>query len=153
MPIILIILSLLLDGYLSTIISSSSYFLPLLTLTTIYLIYPKYSKKIRSYKLIVIIVGLIYDLLYTNLLLFHAVIFYILSLLIIHIYKNYSQTKLTTILSLIILIVVYELLVASIFFIFQVSTITFIKLITKIFKSLLLNIIYALVLTPILKKS
>ena len=67
MPIILIILSLLLDGYLSTIISSSSYFLPLLTLTTIYLIYPKYSKKIRSYKLIVIIVGLIYDLLYTNL--------------------------------------------------------------------------------------
>ena len=153
MPLILIILSLLLDGYLSTIISSSSYFLPLLTLTTIYLIYPKYSKKIRSYKLIVIIVGLIYDLLYTNLLLFHAVIFYILSLLIIHIYKNYSQTKLTTILSLIILIVVYELLVASIFFIFQVSTITFIKLITKIFKSLLLNIIYALVLTPILKKS
>lgn len=153
MPIILIILSLLLDGYLSTIISSSSYFLPLLTLTTIYLIYPKYSKKIRSYKLIVIIVGLIYDLLYTNLLLFHAVIFYILSFLIIHIYKNYSQTKLTTILSLIILIVVYELLVASIFFIFQVSTITFIKLITKIFKSLLLNIIYALVLTPILKKS
>lgn len=153
MPIILIILSLLLDGYLSTIISSSSYFLPLLTLTTIYLIYPKYSKKIRSYKLIVIIVGLIYDLLYTNLLLFHAVIFYILSLLIIHIYKNYSQTKLTTILSLIILIVVYELLVASIFFIFRVSTITFIKLITKIFKSLLLNIIYALVLTPILKKS
>lgn len=153
MPIILIILSLLLDGYLSTIISSSSYFLPLLTLTTIYLIYPKYNKKIRSYKLIVIIVGLIYDLLYTNLLLFHAVIFYILSFLIIHIYKNYSQTKLTTILSLIILIVVYELLVASIFFIFQVSTITFIKLITKIFKSLLLNIIYALVLTPILKKS
>ena len=142
MPIILIILSLLLDGYLSTIISSSSYFLPLLTLTTIYLIYPKYNKKIRSYKLIVIIVGLIYDLLYTNLLLFHAVIFYILSFLIIHIYKNYSQTKLTTILSLIILIVVYELLVASIFFIFQVSTITFIKLITKIFKSLLLNIIY-----------
>lgn len=153
MPIILIILSLLLDGYLSTIISSSSYFLPLLTLTTIYLIYPKYNKKISSYKLIVIIVGLIYDLLYTNLLLFHAVIFYILSFLIIHIYKNYSQTKLTTILSLIILIVVYELLVASIFFIFQVSTITFIKLITKIFKSLLLNIIYALVLTPILKKS
>lgn len=153
MPIILILLSLLLDGYLSTIISSSSYFLPLLTLTTIYLIYPKYNKKIRSYKLIVIIVGLIYDLLYTNLLLFHAVIFYILSFLIIHIYKNYSQTKLTTILSLIILIVVYELLVASIFFIFQVSTITFIKLITKIFKSLLLNIIYALVLTPILKKS
>ena len=153
MPIILIILSLLLDGYLSTIISSSSYFLPLLTLTTIYLIYPKYSKKIRSYKLIVIIVGLIYDLLYTNLLLFHAVIFYTLSFLIIHIYKNYSQTKLTTILFLILLIVAYEFLVASIFFIFQVSTITFIKLITKIFKSLLLNIIYALVLTPILKKS
>lgn len=153
MPVILIILSLILDGYLSIIFSPSSYLIPLLTLTTIYLIYPKYSKKIKTYKVILIMVGFIYDILYTNLLLFHSIIFYLLSFLIIFIYKNYSQNNLKNILYLILLIAAYELLVACIFFIFQVSTITIIKLISKILKSLILNIIYALCITPIIKKS
>lgn len=153
MSIILIILSLLLDGYLSIIFSQSLCLIPLLTLTTIYLIYPIYNKKIKTYKLILIIVGLIYDLLYTNLLLFHSIVFYLLSFLIIPIYKNYSQNKLKSILYLILLIASYELLVACIFFLFQVSTITFIKLISKILKSLVLNIIYALSIMQILKKT
>lgn len=153
MTIIIIILALILDGYLSTIISLNDYLLPLLTLTTIYLIYPKYQNKIKTYKCILVVSGFIYDILYTNLLFFHSVIFYLLSFLIITIYKNYSQNKIKTIIYLILVITSYELLVAIIFYIFQVSNIKLLSLLTKIFKSLLLNIIYAFFIIPIIKKT
>lgn len=153
MTIIIIILALILDGYLSTIISLDTYFIPLLTLTTIYLIYPKYQNKIKTYKCILVVSGFIYDILYTTLLFFHSVIFYLLSFLIITIYKNYSQNKIKTIIYLILVITSYELLVAIIFYIFQVSNIKLLSLLTKIFKSLLLNIIYAFFIIPIIKKT
>lgn len=151
MTIILIIISLILDGYLSVIFSNSSYFIPLLTLSTLYLIYPLYKKNTNNYIFTVIITGLIYDLLYTNLLFFHAIIFYLVSQIIIRISKKYNQQTLSTILNLIFIITIYEIVVASIFFIFRVTTITLSNVIIKILKSLTLNIIYAIILKQFLK--
>ena len=149
---LLLLLSLILDGILSVYIDTTSYLLPLLTLTTIYIIYPLYKNKQKTYNVIIIITGVMYDLLYTNLLFFHAIVFYLISKLIKYIYKNYNQNFFKTVLYLIIIISSYELLTSGIFFLLKVVNITTSKIVYKIIHSLLLNLIYASILYLILKK-
>lgn len=151
MIIILILISLFLDGLLSVKISTSSYFLPLLTLTTLFLIYPKCKKKEITFLLLATITGFLYDLLYTNLLFLHAIVFFILTKLIKYLYQNYHQNTFKQLIYLVVVIIFYELLLALLLFIFQTTDITLNKTLTIISKSLLLNIIYALLLKPLLK--
>ena len=70
LPIIIIITSIILDGlltnYLPYLVNDLTLFTPMLTLVTIFIIYPFYRKKIKKYYLIVFIIGITYDLLYTN---------------------------------------------------------------------------------------
>ena len=74
---LIIIISLILDGILSNFLPviNLSYFTPLLTLTSIFIVYPFYTKDEYKYYITSFIVGIIYDLLYTNLLFFNGIIF------------------------------------------------------------------------------
>lgn len=150
--IILLIVALFLDGFLSTIIPLNYPFLPLITVTTIYLIYPILKKKQKTYLLISFISGILYDLLYTNQLLFNAIIFTTTSYITKYFYKTYQQTKITKIIYLIIILIIYELLSASLLFIFQITSITISRIIYKILYSILLNIIYAVIINIFLIK-
>ena len=82
MAILIIGISLLLDGiltnYLPFLPNDLSLFTPLLTITSLVLIYPFFRKQEKNYYITLFIIGIIYDLFYTNLLFFHAVIFLIL---------------------------------------------------------------------------
>ena len=73
-PITVIIVSLLLDGiltnYLPFLVNDLSYLTPLLTVVSIFIIYPLNRKKELKFFILIFIVGIIYDLLYTNLLFF-----------------------------------------------------------------------------------
>lgn len=149
---ILIIIGLLLDGLLSTYISTTTYFIPLLTVTTIYLIYPKFKHATKKYFVILFITGVTYDLMYTNLLFFHSIIFIILGNIIKYIDNNLYQNKFEKLLYLILIIIIYELLIGLTFGIFKVSTITFQKLVYKISHSLITNLIYALIVMPFTMK-
>ena len=150
--IILLIIALFLDGFLSIIIPLNSIFLPLITITTIYIIFPYFKKKEKKYYILSFAVGIIYDLLYTNLLLFHAIIFMIIAYITKYLYTTYEQTKITKVLYQIIIIILSELLTASFLFLFQTTTITFTKIIYKITHSILLNIIYAVSINMVLNK-
>ncbi len=70
--IIILLISLILDGILTNflpyLVGDLSIFTPLFTLTVIFLIYPLFRKKELDYFILVFITGIIYDLLYTNLL-------------------------------------------------------------------------------------
>lgn len=143
MIILLLITGLLLDGFLANIISNSSYFIPLITITNIFLIYNFYKKHIKSYFVILIVLGLFYDLLYTNLLFFHMIIFITIGLISKLIYKYFKITNLKLLICVPIIIMSYELLTASLLFIFQIIPLDISKLTYKIIHSLLLNIIYA----------
>ena len=144
--IIIVIISLLLDGiltnYLPYLYTNLSIFTPLLTLISIFMIYPFFKKKEKNYFIIIFIIGIIYDLLYTNLLFFNGVLFIVLGLLIKYIYKTYEITPLRLILYLIILISSYESLTGIILLIYNVVPVTFYKVFYKIINSLFLNIIY-----------
>ena len=143
---IIVIISLLLDGILTNFLpylyTNLSIFTPLLTLVSIFMIYQLKKKKERNYFIIIFIIGIIYDLLYTNLLFFNGVLFIVLGLLIKYIYKTYEITPLRLILYLIILISSYESLTGIILLIYNVVPVTFYKVFYKIINSLFLNIIY-----------
>ncbi len=155
MIILLIAISLLLDGiltnYLPFLPNSLSLFTPLLTITSLVFIYPFFRKQEKKFYLTLFIIGIIYDLFYTNLLFFHAVIFILLGLIIKWIYKNYEITPIRIILYICIIIISYELLVGSILYIFQIVPMTIEKILYKILHSIIINLIWGELLYFILK--
>ena len=144
------ILSLLLDGILTNFLpylqNDLSLFTPLLSVISIFLIYPFFRKEKKKYLINVFIYGMIYDLFYTNLLFWNACIFLVIGLLTIFIYKNYEISLLKIIIPIIVIITSYELINASIIWIFHLVPITLSKVIYKITHTLLLNIIYGVVI-------
>lgn len=153
--IIILIVSLLLDGilsnYLPFLVNDLSLFTPLLTLVSIFIIYPFFKKKEIPYFIIVFLTGMIYDLFYTNLLFFNAVLFLSISLITIYIYKNLEVNSTKLIIYLIIIVAAYESLTGIILFIYNVVPVTIPKVLYKITHSLILNIIYGELLYGIIK--
>lgn len=143
----IIVIAFILDGVLTNFLpympNDLSLFTPLLTLTTIFLIYPFYKKKEVSFYLIIFFLGIIYDLFYTNLLFFNAILFLEIGLLTKYIYKNFDINYLKIIFYIIMIITAYEATSALLILIFNLVPITLEKLLYKITHSLLLNIIYA----------
>ena len=152
---IIVIISLLLDGILSNFLpylyTNLSIFTPLFTLVSIFMIYPFFKKKEKTYFILIFIVGIIYDLFYTNLLFFNGVLFITIGLLIKYIYKTYEITPLRLILYIIILITSYEFLTSLVLLIYNVVEVTFYKVFYKIINSLVLNIIYSEIIYLIIK--
>ena len=146
-PLIIITLSLILDGILSNIfpytVNNLSLFTPLLTLISIYLIYPFYKKKENKYILTIFLTGIIYDLLYTNLIFYNAIIFTIIGIISKYIYKHYEINYLNIIIQIIIIVTIYESLNALIIILFNLVPMSISRLFYKITHSLLLNIIYS----------
>lgn len=152
---IILLISFLLDGILTNFLAfmpnNLSYFTPLLTLTSIIVIYPLYRKKEKKYFTTIIILGLLYDLFYTNLLFLNAILFFMCGLIIKFIYKNIDYSFIKIILLTILIIVIYESLTALIIVIFNLVPMSLTRLSYKILHSLLLNIIYACVCYGIIK--
>lgn len=146
-PLIIITLSLILDGILFNIfpytVNNLSLFTPLLTLISIYLIYPFYKKKENKFILTLFLTGIIYDLLYTNLIFYNAIIFTIIGIISKYIYKHYEINYLNIIIQIVLIVTIYELLNALIIILFNLVPMSITRLFYKITHSLLLNIIYS----------
>lgn len=154
MAILIIGISLLLDGiltnYLPFLPNDLSLFTPLLTITSLVLIYPFFRKQEKNYYITLFIIGIIYDLFYTNLLFFHAVIFLILGVIIKWIYKNYEITPIRIIIYISIIIICYEFLEGFILYIFQIVPVSIEKILYKIKHSLIINLVWGEIIYGIL---
>ena len=128
---LIIIFSLILDGILSNFLPviNLSYFTPLLTVTSIFIIYPFYQKNEKKYYITALIIGIIYDLLYTNLLFFNGILFVLISLITRLIYKNLNVSFLKNIIYIMIIIVIYESSTALIYMIFNLVPVTLNRLV------------------------
>ena len=117
---------------------------------TIYLIYPFYKNQELKYYIESFIIGIIYDPIFTNLLFFDGVIFLIISLVSVKIYKNFIVDKYKNIMYVFLIIILYEFLVASIFLIFNLVPICFYDFVYKISHTLLINVVYGFLLYEII---
>lgn len=152
-PLIILILSFILDGILTNFLpyTELSLFTPLLTLVSIFLIYPFYKKTEIRYFVTLIILGLLYDLFYTNLLFFNATLFLLIGFITKIIYRNLDINFIKLIIYIIGIIIIYELTTGIIILIFNLVPITITKILYKITHSILLNVIYAELIYFILK--
>ena len=154
-PIIIFVISLFLDGlltnYLPYLVNDLSIFTPLLTLVSIFIIYPFYRKDEEKYYIILFILGFVYDALYTNLLFFNAVLFVGIGLFTKLIYKNFEINCFKILLYIPIIIILYETGTALILLVFNIVPITIYRLLYKISHSLVINIIYGELLYLIIK--
>lgn len=152
--ILIIISSFILDIILSNVLpfmkGDLSIFTSLFVPITIYLIYPFYKNQELRYYIESFIIGIIYDLIFTNLLFFDGVIFLIISLVSVKIYKNFIVDKYKNIMYVFLIIILYEFLVASIFLIFNLVPICFYDFIYKISHTLLINVVYGFLLYEII---
>lgn len=149
MGIVILVISFILDIIFSNILpfmkEDLSLFTPLLVPITIYLIYPFYKNNHKKYYLISILVGFIYDLVFTNLLFYDAVIFLLLAFLTVKLNKMFEIDKYRNILYLVLIIIIYESSLALFCIIFNLVPITFSSLFYKISHTLILNIIYGFI--------
>lgn len=153
--IIILIISIYLDGfitlYLPYLPGGLSIFTPMLTIVSIFIIFPLYRKKEKQYFITLFIVGIIYDLLYTNLLFYDALVFLFLGLIIRKIYKDFTVEHIKLSIHIILLIIIYELLFSFFIIVFNLVPISLSKIIYKITHSILLNIMYGELLYTIIK--
>ena len=143
---IILLISIVLDGILSNflpfLVNDLSLFTPMLTVIAIFMIYQFFRKKEKKYFITIFIVGMIYDLLYTNLVFFNGVLFLIIGFISLEIYKNFEISYLKLIIYLILIISAYEILTGIILLVFNMVPVTLYKVLYKITHSLILNIIY-----------
>ena len=155
LPIILMTISLLLDGILTNflpfLVNDLTLFTPMFTLVIIFLIYPFYKKHDNKFFITLFILGIIYDLFYTDLLFLNAVLFLIIGIVVKYIYKYFEVNFYKLILYTILIIIFYESLTGLILFIFNVVPVTIDKVIYKITHSIILNIIYIEIMYLIIK--
>ena len=155
LPIIIVSISLYLDGLLTNFLpyieNDLSLLTPMLTIVSLFIIYPFYRKRQKEYFILLGITGLIYDLLYTNLLFYDALVFMLFGLIIRTIYKNLDIAPIKNSLYVIGLIIIYELLMSLMILVFQLVPITPQEVIYKITHSIILNVIYLYLVNFILK--
>lgn len=140
--IISVILEGLLTNYLSYMPMNLTIFTSSLTITAIFVAYLKYNNK-KKYCFFCIIAGILYDLLYTNILFLHSIVFLILAILTIKIYERFEINKISIILWTILIIIIYETIISISFYILGITQLNTLNIIYKISHTILLNITYA----------
>ena len=155
-PIIIIIVTILLDGLLTNILpytaNNLSLFTPMLTILIPIIIYPFYIKEEKKFLITLVITGIIYDIFYTNLLFYDAIVFFLFGLMIIKLYKVIGYNYIKVLLYSLLCIILYELFNSIVILIFNLVPINLMKVLYKISHSILLNLIYVLILYIIVKK-
>lgn len=145
---VILIASFLLDGILSNFcfyVTNDLYWLyPLFTLMSIWLICPMYQKEKHKYYITAFIMGLLYDLFYTNLLFTNAILFLGIAVIFHWLYQKIRINWFTNIIVMIFQIIFYQCCYAGLLVIFNVVPISLDDIFYLIFHSLLLNIIYGM---------
>lgn len=145
------LLTIILDGvimyFIPNYFNKLNYFYPMLTISLIPFIY---SSKKRYYLLIS--VGIIYDILYSNIFLYHVILFIILINLDIKIIKWFKNSLILFILLAILNIIVYDTISFLLIILTNYSDIGIHDLIYKIDHSLILNIMSVFVFWFLFKK-
>ena len=147
--IIMIILDGIISYYIPSYFHQLNYFYPMLSISFIPFIYLSNKK---HYHWLIIIIGIIYDLLYSSIFLYNTIIFFILVNLDIRISKYFKNSLLLIILLTLINIIIYDVIGFLLVFITSYQSITIYDLTYKINHSLILNILSVFVSWFLLKK-
>ena len=148
--IILSIFSFVLDGIVSMLISNNSLLQPLLSLLCLVVVYP-YVKKKSNLVWLALLNGFLYDVVYTQTLFLHTIIFILLALLILFFYKYIPCNFISSIVISFVLVIFFRFLTYCSFILVNDLGFSFKDVFISIYSSLILNYIYLLALGFFLK--
>lgn len=144
--------SFILEGIVSNFVSvQTELWNPLFSLITLISIYPCFKNDKKYYK-ICLIYGMLYDLIYTNTLVFHGLLFLCAGYLVHHLYKLFSLNIVNIVALTFIIISTYRILSYILLCLVSNYSFSWLILLRSITSSLVLNIIYILVLHLILQR-
>lgn len=110
---LIVLLSFLLDGIMSVFISSSFlgiiFFRPMFTVVTLVVIYSRYLRNQRDYYKICLILGIAYDLIYTNTPPLNTFLFLVLGFAICRLYLFFENNLLNSIIINVITLAIYHI--------------------------------------------
>lgn len=145
MIVFLVVVSFLLDGIVSNMISLNGIFYPLFSLVSLIALYPYF--KIESYYKTAFFLGLSYDLIYTNTLIFYAFLFLVLSFIISKLYILINDSNIGLVFITILSVTIFRTVLYLSIFLTGNIKFNFDILFKSIYSSLILNIIYVIVLS------
>lgn len=149
---LLMCISFLLDGFISTLISPNSVLFPLFSLVILIIIYPFFNKDNRNYFFIsCALVGFFYDAVYTNTFLLNLGLFLLLGIIISLVFRFFSSNLVSTIFTGIFVIFIYRIITYLILVISGYLRFSFMSLIKGIYSSLIINIVYIIIIYLITK--
>lgn len=145
------IIDLLLSANITNTYQNLNYFFPLILITSLPISYLLTKNKIIFF-IAIIIIGIIYDLLYSDIPLINLYFLILLTLLTKIFYQNKKPTTLNITILTLIGVITYDLYLSLILILTKTQNITINDIIYKETHSLILNIIY-LILSLIILKS
>ena len=151
MKIMIVIVSFLLEGVVSNFVSINGYFAPLFTLVSLIMICPLFEESINYYKY-AFLTGLAYDLIYTNTIIFHAIIFCFMAFIIMRLNLVLSDNYVNVLIIIAICILVYRVITYGLLILVSSMSFDFLSLVFSILKSLIINLIYSVILFFVVKK-
>lgn len=148
--IILSFFSFIADGILSLLFEKNSLFLSLFSLMSLVIIYP-YVKNKKNIIYIGSIIGLLYDIVYTQTLFLNTLVFTLLAFFLVVFYKYVPYHILNSVLISVVLVVLFRCITYFAFIFFNDYEINFKLLFKSISSSLILNILYVFIMHYFLK--
>lgn len=146
------IISFILDGMILSIINSSSIIIPLFSLLSLVLIYPYFYNKDNYFIGSAVILGIFYDIVYTNTLFLNAIVFGLIAYLIIKIFGYFTRNIVNTYLLALLIIVIYRVFIFLFLCLIQAINFNLLNLLYSIANSILVNGIYLSVFYLLLNK-
>lgn len=146
MKIFILTLSFLLEGVFSAFLPANSIFYALLSLVALIIVYPYYNGKVNNYYITAFIYGFMYDLIYTNTIVFNAFLFLLISNIIVRLDRVLSFNYVNLCLTIIICIVIFRSLSYGALLMTGNLNFNFDEYLNSILNSLLITIIYGILL-------
>ena len=141
---ITIIISFILDSIVSNFISLNTLFAPLFTLISLIIVYPYFNNNHKQFLITAFITGMAYDLIYTNTIIIHGLLFLAIAFLIIKLNTIFSNNYLNVVIMTIISIIIYRLISYGLLLITNNISFNWMVLLKSLYQSLIMNIIYIL---------
>lgn len=135
------LLSFIIDGILSLFLEKNSIFLPLFSLMSLIIIYPYVNDK-KNIVFFGCIIGILYDITYTQTLFLNTFVFTLLSFLLILFYKYVPYHIVNSIIVSFILIIMFRTITYLSFIFINDYPMNFSDLFRSIYSSFILNILY-----------
>lgn len=147
-----LIISFILDSIVSNFISLGSLFFPLFTLMALIIIYPYFNNNRHKYFGVCLATGICYDLIYTNTIIIHGMLFLLIGFIITRLNLIISNNYINVGIMAIICIVIYRFLAYGLLLITASTSFEWLSLLKSIYSSLILNIFYVVVVYIITDK-